>query len=129
MLAKEIPHSAMAAEKPHGKYRTILVKLGIRITSLLVILSVILGILSAPADAADPPEVTVSDRLFLEARVAQFCFTNSHGIINAILPMGDPVMDTTETPNGGVTGPLAGQSLNCRACHLVDEHGATTTQR
>lgn len=37
-------------------------------------------------------------------------------------PMGGPVMDTTETIKDPLPGPFAGQSMNCRACHLVDEH-------
>ena len=101
-------------------------KRGIRVVLILAVLAVILAIQSARADTADPPEVTIGERLFLETRFAQFFFTNSHGNVNTVLPTGDPVMDTTETTTGGFTGPFAGQSMNCRACHLVDEHGATT---
>ena len=35
---------------------------------------------------------------------------------------GDPVMDKTVTLNAPAPGPFLGQSMNCRACHLVDEH-------
>lgn len=40
------------------------------------------------------------------------------------MPAGDPVMTLTETtgPGQGLPGPFAGLSMNCRACHLVDEH-------
>ncbi len=30
-------------------------------------------------------------------------------------------MDATETVNGALPGPFAGQSMNCAACHLVDQ--------
>ena len=36
---------------------------------------------------------------------------------------GDPVLDVTETLDTPLPGPFAGQSINCRACHLVDEQG------
>lgn len=78
---------------------------------------------------ADPPEQTVGERLFLETRFAQFFFAHSAGNANAILAPGDPVMDTTVTTNGSVPGPFLGQSMNCRACHLVDEHHDTLGNR
>lgn len=77
------------------------------------------------ADSTDPPEVQIGERLFLETRFAQFFFTNCHGNVNATLPSGDPVMDVTVTAQGTFPGPFAGKSMNCRACHLVDEQGLT----
>ena len=71
----------------------------------------------------DPAEVTVGERLFLETRFAQFFadFVAVSGDPNAPLPQGDPVMDFTITTGAALPGPFAGQSMNCRACHLVDE--------
>ncbi|MFO1518323.1 MAG: hypothetical protein U1F57_01450 [bacterium] len=69
----------------------------------------------------DPPEVVIGERLFIETRFAQFFKTHSSGNFNAPLAQGDPVMDTTQTINGILPGPFKGQSMNCRACHLVDE--------
>ena len=67
----------------------------------------------------------VGERLFLETRFAEFFFTNSGGNPNAVLMNGDPVMDTTATIYGPLPGSFAGQSMNCRACHLVEEHENT----
>jgi len=80
-------------------------------------------------DDTDPPEQSIGERLFLETRFAQFFFTNSDGNANATLPSGDPVMDTTVTTGQPLPGPFAGQSMNCRACHLVDEHNGTLGNR
>ena len=77
----------------------------------------------------DPPEVTNGERLFLETRFAQFfkAYVDAGGRVNTPLPAGDPVMMLTETttPGQGLPGPFAGLSMNCRACHLVDEHVGT----
>ena len=78
-----------------------------------------------PAEDADPAEVAIGERLFLETRFAQFFFAKAGGDPNAALPSGDPVMDRTLTARGTLPGPFAGASMNCRACHLVDEHSAT----
>jgi cytochrome c peroxidase len=75
----------------------------------------------APAPDTDPPEVQVGERLFLEGRFAQFYFANSGGDINSTLTSGDPVMNTTQTTGDPLPGPFCGESMNCRACHLVDE--------
>jgi cytochrome c peroxidase len=79
---------------------------------------------SAPVSRdTDPPEVQLGERLFLETRFAEFFFAHSGGDVNAALPVGDPVMDATVTTGPSLTGPFRGQSMNCRACHLVDELG------
>lgn len=74
----------------------------------------------------DPPEVTSGERLFLETRFAQFfkAYLDAGGNVNVPLPAGDPVMNLTATTGlgQGLPGPFAGLSMNCRACHLVDEH-------
>jgi cytochrome c peroxidase len=77
-----------------------------------------------PEDA-DPPAVAIGERLFLETRFAQFFAVNSQGNANAVLASGDPVMDTTQTTGDPFPGPFAGQSMNCRQCHFVDEHLTT----
>jgi hypothetical protein len=82
---------------------------------------------SVDTSNTDPPEVTVGERLFLETRFAQFfkAFLDNGGKTNSPLPVGDPVVDTTVTTGQPLPGPFAGQSMNCRACHLVDEQLAT----
>jgi cytochrome c peroxidase len=67
--------------------------------------------------------VAIGERLFLETRFAQFFFAHSQGDANSPLAFGDPVVDVTETTGNPLPGPVAGQSMNCRACHLVDEQG------
>ena len=78
-------------------------------------------------EAGDPPEIVIGERMFLETRFAQFFkqFVDRGGGTNRPLPVGDPVMDTTVTLGEPLPGPFAGQSMNCRACHLVDEHVET----
>lgn len=74
---------------------------------------------------ADPPEVALGERLFLETRFAQFFAAHAKGDANAILSEGDPVLASTVTTSGqSLPGPFAGMSMNCRACHLVAEQGA-----
>jgi len=75
---------------------------------------------AARADDVDPPEVAIGERLFLETRFAQFFAVHSTGV-NAPLGAGDPVVDFTQTIGAPLPGPFAGQSINCRSCHLVDE--------
>lgn len=74
--------------------------------------------------SADPPEVALGERLFLETRFAQAFrafLATGHGVNDALNP-GDPVMDTTvKATNSPLPGPFAGTSMNCRQCHLVDE--------
>jgi hypothetical protein len=65
-------------------------------------------------------------RLFLETRFSRFFFANSGGDANFRLAAGDPVMNTTATTFGSLPGPFAGQSMNCRACHLVAEQQGTS---
>jgi hypothetical protein len=74
-------------------------------------------------DALGGPNI--GERLFLETRFAEFFFTNSGGNANAVLTNGDPVMNVSASIYGALPGPFAGQSMNCRACHLVEEQEAT----
>ncbi|GJL63880.1 MAG: hypothetical protein NPIRA04_25340 [Nitrospirales bacterium] len=80
-------------------------------------------------EEVDPAEITAGERLFVETRFAQFfkTFLDDGGDTNDSLPIGDPALD--KTVNANLTseqlanGPFAGQSMNCRSCHFVDELG------
>jgi cytochrome c peroxidase len=77
---------------------------------------------SAPPEGApDPPEVALGERLFLETRFAQFFAVHAGDDVNQPLSSGDPTVDQTVTTGDPLAGPFAGASINCRACHLVDE--------
>jgi cytochrome c peroxidase len=105
------------------------VRVAIDRLSLALLSSLVLSPPPAWSQDADPPEVAVGERLFLETRFAQFFFAHSGGDVNATLVAGDPVMDFTVTTTNLEPGPFAGQSMNCRACHLVDEHNARLGNR
>jgi hypothetical protein len=64
----------------------------------------------------------IGERFFLETRFSKYFYDHSGGNANFVLTNGDPVMDLTATINGPLPGPFAGQAMNCRACHLVEEH-------
>lgn len=85
------------------------------------------SVIVSPAFAEeDPPEIVLGERLFLETRFAQFFAVNNTGLNNP-LSVGDPVLDEVDDPLGILgtlplnSGPFAGFSMNCRACHFVDE--------
>lgn len=65
-------------------------------------------------DEADPPEIAIGERLFLETRFAQSYYANPG--------KADPALSQTITTTEPLAGPFAGKTMNCRACHLVDEH-------
>ncbi len=69
----------------------------------------------------DPPAIVVGERLFRETRFAQFFKIHSDNNMNKTLTEGDPALETTETLSIPLTGPYRGKSMNCAACHLVDE--------
>jgi len=79
----------------------------------------------ASATGTTGAETSVGERLFVETRFAQAfkAYLDSGGNVNDTFPVGDPVMNRSETtgPGVGLPGPFAGLSMNCRACHLVDE--------
>ena len=84
---------------------------------------------SAPAsvrEAGTPgAEASVGERLFLETRFAQAfkVFLDHRGNLNDP-NAGDPVVATAETTNPLVPidpGAFSGMSMNCRACHMVDD--------
>ena len=83
------------------------------------------------AEDSDPAEIVNGERLFLETRFAEFFYQHlqNGGKVNSELPQGDPALNSTVKFQGQhaeqasmLDGPFAGQSMNCRSCHLVDEH-------
>jgi len=77
-----------------------------------------------PPPRLDPAKVAVGERLFLETRFSQFFYSRAKGDVNATLAEGDPVVSQTRTAGTPLPGPFAGFAINCRACHLVNEHFA-----
>lgn len=80
---------------------------------------------STSVQAAGTPgaEEAVGERLFLETRFAQTfkTFLNTGGDVNDP-NAGDSVVDTVETMGVPIDpGPFKGLSMNCRACHMVDD--------
>src|SRR6266545_4166037 len=81
---------------------------------------------SGAANAGTPgAEQAVGERLFLETRFAQAfkVFLDNGGNVNDP-NAGDAVVDTVETITPGVPidpSPFKGLSMNCRACHMVDD--------
>ncbi|MBX3305879.1 MAG: hypothetical protein KF751_07480 [Nitrospira sp.] len=68
-------------------------------------------------------EESVGERLFLETRFAQaFKASLDHGGDINDPNSGDRALDTVETLGSPIgPGPFKGLSMNCRACHLVDD--------
>ncbi len=94
-------------------------------TSLPVIFLVCLLTTAVRCEAQDVDALgtpNIGERLFLETRFSEYFFTNSGGNANFKLTQGDPVMNTTVTTSSPLPGPFAGQAMNCRACHMVEEH-------
>jgi hypothetical protein len=76
---------------------------------------------------ADPPEVTIGERLFMDTRFAQYFAANYDGNVNHPLAKGDPALDSVEVKGKTVRGPFATRSINCRSCHFVAEFAAQGT--
>lgn len=96
------------------------------ITALLYLSTAVLH-----AEEFDPAETVNGERLFLETRFAQFFYQylENGGDINKPMKEGDPVLNKTVRFFGlppyqipFTDNPYAGQSINCRTCHMVDEH-------
>lgn len=96
-----------------------------------LILFIIFSLVSAQtiAEDLDPAEIMLGERLFLETRFAQFFAAHYETDVNKPLSKGDPTLEKTVRFFGlppyqipFTEGPYAGQSFNCRSCHLVDEH-------
>lgn len=80
-------------------------------------------------EEADPAEIFNGERLFLETRFAQLfhVFLNDGGSVNDHISKGDPVLENAVnwklSSDQFADSPFAGQSMNCRSCHFVDEIG------
>jgi len=88
---------------------------------------------SVTATGTPSAEASVGERLFLETRFAQAfkVFLDNGGTMNDP-NAGDPVVDTAETPDplAPITpGAFSGMSMNCRACHMVDDLLTPTNER
>ena len=84
---------------------------------------------STPTTQVGTPgaEEALGERLFLETRFAQAfkVFLDNGGNINDP-DAGDVIVDTLETIGAPIDpGPFKNKSMNCRACHLVDDVLAT----
>ena len=85
--------------------------------------SLLAGCVATPSSdlSFDPPEQTIGERLFLETRFAEY-FAAHMTSVNAPLASGDPVVAQVQNVySAPMPGPFAGQSINCRTCHFVDE--------
>lgn len=79
-----------------------------------ILISLLFSPLCISEEKKDPAEVTIGERLFLETRFAQAYYANPN--------KADPAVAKTITVNGAFKSPFAGKTMNCRACHMVDEH-------
>jgi cytochrome c peroxidase len=71
-------------------------------------------------DTINASEQQIGERLFVETRFAEYFAVHMAGV-NEPLVVGDPVVAQTQTTNGPLPGPFAGESINCRSCHFVVE--------
>lgn len=101
--------------------------------SLLRPLLVVIALTACSGGEDSPPSVAptgtpgaeeaVGERLFLDTRFAQAfkMFLNNGGYINDPAA-GDAAVDAVETLGAPIDpGPFKGLSMNCRACHFVDD--------
>ena len=86
---------------------------------------------SSSIEETDPPEILNGERLFLETRFAQlfYEYLKNGGDTNKPMAEGDPALNKTVRFFGlppyqipFAKSPFAGQTINCRTCHMVDEH-------
>ena len=76
---------------------------------------------AAPTESdATPPADSIGEALFLDTRFGEYFAANMTSA-NALLAVGDPVVNQVQTTNGPLPGPFAGQAINCRSCHFVTE--------
>ena len=91
--------------------------------------ALLLAIISSPL-FADPAEVLIGERLFLEQRFSYYYYAQvKDNSVNKPLLMGDPSLDKTVRFFGlppyqipFTNSPFKGGAYSCRSCHLVDEH-------
>jgi len=93
-----------------------------RLSLVIFILAVCAGRALADPAVGEPPDILLGIRLFDETRFAQFFWANQRGSVNTPLVDGDPAVRDTVTTGAPLPGPFAGQSVNCRVCHLDVEH-------
>jgi cytochrome c peroxidase len=90
----------------------------------IVALLALTGAVHADPTVGEPPEILLGNRLFDETRFAQYFWAHSGGDANTPLAAGDPAVDDSQTTGAPLPGPFAGQSMNCRACHMdVEQKG------
>jgi len=65
-------------------------------------------------ESPDPAEIAIGERFFLETRFAQAWYAHP--------TMAEPALEYTLTTRDPMRGAFAGKTMNCRACHMVDEH-------
>lgn len=87
------------------------------IASMCAMLLMTTALCAYAEEAPEPSEIAIGERLFLETRFAQAYFSNPG--------KADPAISHTNTSNGQLPGPFRGKTMNCRNCHMVDEHQHT----
>jgi len=81
----------------------------------ILILSILFTTTANGFAAEDAPaEIAIGERLFLETRFAQAWYAKPGS--------ADPALKETITTGKSLKGSFAGSTMNCRACHMVDEH-------
>ena len=86
----------------------------------------LLGLVLAGFCRAEEPAAVVAlgERLFADFRFAQRFAAEGPAVVNRRPVAGDPILATLPVAGLGaasVRGPLAGDTVSCRACHLSDE--------
>lgn len=74
---------------------------------------------TSTSETQDPAQVSIGERLFLETRFAQAWYAHPG--------QADPILSVTATTGNPLRGAFAGKTMNCRACHMVDEFTQTAT--
>jgi hypothetical protein len=75
---------------------------------------------AAPSEGSTPATDSIGERIFLDPRFSEYFATHMNAT-NAPLAVGDPILNEVQTTSGSLTGPFAGQAMNCRSCHFVTE--------
>ncbi|MCG3135515.1 MAG: hypothetical protein HMLKMBBP_03206 [Planctomycetes bacterium] len=77
---------------------------------------------SAAEEEAEAAQIALGERLFLETRFAQRFAAFCGGDVNSTTVPADPVLERARTIGAPEPGRFRDGTMNCRACHLVDEH-------
>ena len=85
-----------------------------KFNTLAITLLFLVGNQNITLAGEDSAEIKIGERLFLETRFAQAYYANPN--------KADPVMDKTKMTSTSLRGAFAGKTMNCRVCHMVDEH-------